>query len=86
MFADFGDRKGGRIVLLVVVDFGKPQLDREILEEGLSWYPKSLRKESSVPERVARSVPSMLDGVRFAGKLGLEEYDPKKNLATGGFT
>lgn len=70
MFVDLGDRKGCRVVLFVVVDFGKPQLDREILEEGVSWYPKSLRKESPVPERVAREFPSMLDGVRFAGNAG----------------
>jgi hypothetical protein len=70
VFVDLGDRNGSRVVLFVVVDFGKPRLDCEILEEGVSCYPKSLRKESPVPERVAREVPSMLDGVRFAGKVG----------------
>lgn len=70
MFVDLGDRKGGTIVLLVVVDFEKPQLEREIFEEGFSWYPKPLRKESPVLERVARGIPSMLDVVRFAGKAG----------------
>jgi hypothetical protein len=70
VFADLGDRKDGRIVLLVVVDFGKPQLDPEIPEEEFSCYPRSLRKEGSIPESVAREVPSMIDGVRFEGKAG----------------
>jgi len=39
VFVDLNDRKGGTIVLLVIVDFEKPQLDREIFEEGFSWYP-----------------------------------------------
>jgi hypothetical protein len=70
VFVELGDRKGGTIVLLVVVDFQKPQLDREILEEGFSCYPKLVRKESPVPECVVREVASMLDCVRFGGKSG----------------
>jgi hypothetical protein len=68
VFVDLGNRKGGRIVLLVVVAFGKPQLDHEIFEEAFSCYPESLHKEGPVLESVAREVPSMLDGVRFAGE------------------
>jgi hypothetical protein len=71
VFADLGGRNGGGIVLLVVVDFGRPQLDPEIPEKRFSCYPRLLRKESSVPECVARDVPSMIDGVRFVGKPGL---------------
>ena len=70
VFADLGDRDNGRIVLLVVLDFEKPQLDPEILEEGFSCYPRPLRKEGPVPESVAREVPNMIDGVRLVGEAG----------------